>query len=103
MARGPGLVTIAVDPHKLEELLTYCTRFAKQMLESHGEFHPFGARGQVVHEPIQIAYDSPSAISHPRTLIVVGPDAPPADRIAPLGRQHENQSDGDHRAAGPQR
>jgi Fe-S cluster assembly protein SufD len=32
-------------------------------------------RGQVVGEPIQIAYDSPSAIAHPRTLIVVGPDA----------------------------
>src|ERR1035437_966222 len=32
-------------------------------------------RGQVVSEPIHIAYDSPSAVSHPRTLIVVGPDA----------------------------
>src|ERR1035437_6530156 len=32
-------------------------------------------RGQVVGEPIQIAYDSPSAVTHPRTLIVVGPDA----------------------------
>jgi Fe-S cluster assembly protein SufD len=32
-------------------------------------------RGQVVGEPIQIAYDSSSAVSHPRTLIVVGPDA----------------------------
>jgi len=32
-----------VDPHKLEELLTYCLDFAKQMLHSHGEFHPFGA------------------------------------------------------------
>ena len=34
---------LAVDPHKLEELLNYCTEFAKQMLSSHGEFHPFGA------------------------------------------------------------
>jgi hypothetical protein len=33
----------SVDPHKLEEMLTYCTGFAKQMLEAHGEFHPFGA------------------------------------------------------------
>jgi Fe-S cluster assembly protein SufD len=32
-------------------------------------------RGQVVEQPIQIAYQSPSAIAHPRTLIVVGPDA----------------------------
>jgi Fe-S cluster assembly protein SufD len=32
-------------------------------------------RGQIVGEPIQIRYDSPSEISHPRTLIVVGPDA----------------------------
>ena len=32
-------------------------------------------RGQVVEQPIQIAYDSPSATTHPRTLIVVGPDA----------------------------
>jgi hypothetical protein len=34
---------LSVDPHKLEELLTYCLNFAKQMLGSHGEFHPFGA------------------------------------------------------------
>lgn len=33
----------AVDPHKLEELLNYCIGFAKQMVESHGAFHPFGA------------------------------------------------------------
>ena len=33
----------AVDPHKLEELLNYCVGFAKQMVESHGAFHPFGA------------------------------------------------------------
>ena len=32
-------------------------------------------RGQIVGEPIQIAYDTPSATTHPRTLIVVGPDA----------------------------
>ena len=32
-----------IDPHKLEELLNYCTSFAKQMVESHGAFHPFGA------------------------------------------------------------
>jgi hypothetical protein len=35
--------TFAVDPHKLEELLNYCVGFAKQMVESHGAFHPFGA------------------------------------------------------------
>ena len=33
----------AIDPHKLEELLNYCIGFAKQMIESHGAFHPFGA------------------------------------------------------------
>ena len=32
-----------VDPHKLEELLNYCLGFARQMVESHGAFHPFGA------------------------------------------------------------
>ena len=32
-------------------------------------------RGQVVEQPIQIAYGASSAVSHPRTLIVVGPDA----------------------------
>lgn len=37
------MTDLAVDPHKLEELLNYCTDFAKQMLSSHGEFHPFGA------------------------------------------------------------
>jgi hypothetical protein len=35
--------TFSVDPHRLEELLTYCVDFAKQMLQTHGEFHPFGA------------------------------------------------------------
>lgn len=35
--------TFAVDPHKLEELLNYCVGFAKQMVERHGAFHPFGA------------------------------------------------------------
>ena len=35
--------TFAIDPHKLEELLNYCLEFAKQMVESHGAFHPFGA------------------------------------------------------------
>jgi hypothetical protein len=34
---------LSVDPHKLEELKTYCVDFAKQMLGSYGEFHPFGA------------------------------------------------------------
>ncbi|MCW1926561.1 hypothetical protein OKA05_28675 [Luteolibacter arcticus] len=34
---------MTVDPGKLEELLTYCSDFAGQMLRSHGEFHPFGA------------------------------------------------------------
>jgi hypothetical protein len=34
---------LSVDPEKLEELQKYCIDFAKQMLESHGEFHPFGA------------------------------------------------------------
>jgi hypothetical protein len=35
--------TFAIDPHRLEELLNYCVGFAKQMVESHGAFHPFGA------------------------------------------------------------
>lgn len=35
--------TFVIDPHKLEELLNYCLEFAKQMVESHGAFHPFGA------------------------------------------------------------
>jgi hypothetical protein len=35
--------TFVIDPHKLEELLNYCTGFAKQMIQGHGEFHPFGA------------------------------------------------------------
>ncbi len=35
--------TFAIDPHKLEELLKYCVGFAKQMVEAHGAFHPFGA------------------------------------------------------------
>ena len=35
--------TLSVDPHRLEELLTYCTDFAKQMLHHSGAFHPFGA------------------------------------------------------------
>src|SRR5262249_1860263 len=33
----------SVDPHRLEELLMYCLNFARQMLQSHGAFHPFGA------------------------------------------------------------
>src|SRR5215467_13725144 len=33
----------SVDPRKLEELLVYCLDFAKEMLQGHGEFHPFGA------------------------------------------------------------
>ena len=37
------MTTFAIDPHKLEELLNYCTGFAKQMVEAHGAFHPFGA------------------------------------------------------------
>ncbi len=32
-----------VNPHRLEELLNYCLGFAKQIVESHGGFHPFGA------------------------------------------------------------
>lgn len=35
--------TFSVDPHRLEELLTYCTDFAKQMLHDSGAFYPFGA------------------------------------------------------------
>jgi hypothetical protein len=37
------MTTFTIDPHKLEELLNYCTGFAKQMVEAHGAFHPFGA------------------------------------------------------------
>lgn len=37
------MTTFTVDPHKLEELLNYCLGFAKQMVESHGGFYPFGA------------------------------------------------------------
>jgi hypothetical protein len=37
------MTTFAIDPHKLEELLNYCVGFAKQMVEIHGAFHPFGA------------------------------------------------------------
>jgi hypothetical protein len=37
------MTTFAIDPHKLEELLNYYTGFAKQMVQAHGEFHPFGA------------------------------------------------------------
>lgn len=37
------MATFTVDPHKLEELLNYCLGFAKQMVENHGAFHPFGA------------------------------------------------------------
>ena len=37
------MTTFAIDPHKLEELLNYCLAFAKQMVEAHGAFHPFGA------------------------------------------------------------
>ncbi len=33
----------SIDPHRLEELLNHCLRFAKQMIEQNGEFHPFGA------------------------------------------------------------
>jgi hypothetical protein len=40
---SPPMRTFAIDPHKLEELLNYCIDFAKQMIESHGAFHPFGA------------------------------------------------------------
>jgi hypothetical protein len=35
--------TFSIDPHRLEELLNYCTGFAKQMIEGHSEFYPFGA------------------------------------------------------------
>lgn len=34
---------IAVDPHRLEQLLTYCSGFAKEMLTRSGAFYPFGA------------------------------------------------------------
>lgn len=37
------MATFSIDPHKLEELLNYCLGFAKQMVEAHGAFHPFGA------------------------------------------------------------
>lgn len=35
--------SFSIDPHRLEELLNYCTGFAKQMIEGSGEFYPFGA------------------------------------------------------------
>ena len=35
--------TFSTDPQKLEELLNYCTEFARQMIRENGEFHPFGA------------------------------------------------------------
>lgn len=35
--------TLSVDPHQLEKLLNYCVGFAQQMIQGHGEFHPFGA------------------------------------------------------------
>ena len=38
-----NMQTLSVDPHRLEELLTYCTNFAKQMLHDSGAFNPFGA------------------------------------------------------------
>lgn len=34
---------LAVEPHLLENLLTYCVDFAKLMLAKAGDFHPFGA------------------------------------------------------------
>ena len=37
------MTAFSIDPHRLEELLTYCVSFAKQMLEASGEFYPFGA------------------------------------------------------------
>src|ERR1043165_1905441 len=37
------MTAFPIDPHKLEELLNYCLEFAKQMVERHGAFHPFGA------------------------------------------------------------
>ena len=33
----------SIDPHRLEELLTYCIGFAQEMLTRCGEFFPFGA------------------------------------------------------------
>ena len=41
--RRRRMTTFPLDPHKLEELLNYCLGFAKQMVEAHGAFHPFGA------------------------------------------------------------
>lgn len=37
------MATFTIDPRKLEELLNHCTGFARQMIQKHGEFHPFGA------------------------------------------------------------
>jgi hypothetical protein len=34
---------MTVSPEKLHELLSYCTDFAKTMLNGSGEFYPFGA------------------------------------------------------------
>jgi Fe-S cluster assembly protein SufD len=73
-----------------------CPPEAQQHLAKHAPFdhHAFAAlntaflqdvtyihipRGQVVEQPIQISYEAPSGaqptFAHPRTLIVVGPDA----------------------------
>lgn len=37
------MVELSVDPKRLEELLTYCLDFAKEMLARRGAFLPFGA------------------------------------------------------------
>ena len=50
--------TLSVDPHQLEELLTYCIDFAKQMLHGHGAFHPFGAVLRPDHKVAAVAGDT---------------------------------------------
>jgi hypothetical protein len=57
------MITFAIDPHKLEELLNYCLGFAKQMVESHGAFHPFGA--VIVSDGILTAIGADVGEEHP--------------------------------------
>jgi hypothetical protein len=56
--------TFSIDPRKLEELLNYCTGFAKQMVERHEEFHPFGA---IINSSGQLtAVGGYTGVEHPK-------------------------------------